>query len=626
MLRTGMGGLGSRGSLWLLGVFCAALTLRLIYFVGLKGSPFFDMPVRDALYHHNWAVQIASGDWIGRGVFFKAPLYPYFLAVIYKLSANSVKVARFVQLVIGSLSCVLIAVLAKRVFDWRVGLVAGLMASAYGMLMYFEGELLGEFLFIFLCLCTLLLLLKARSNPGRLLWLLSGGLLGFAALARPNVLLFGVFVLVWIGIGFRRERSRRVILGYVLAFVLGTALVILPVTARNYLVGRDFVLISSNAGVNFYLGNNRVSDGMTPLAPGIEATGLGLDEQSTQLAQTELGRKLKPSEVSNVCFGKGLEFWRQDSLGFLKLILRKLGLFWFGYEVSNNQHIYIHGGHSSLFRALVWRQFGIYFPFGILAPLALSGAVLSLKRRARGGTFLYGFVLVYMVSVISFFVCSRFRIPVVPILVVFAGFAAVWWFGKARAKEWKMLLSSLLLFGLLVFLLNHLLFRALANERFLYTTQWAASRSHQQLGDLYRSKGRFRAATVEYQKGLQFCPPEDSVVTYHKMADMFARQGVLGRAVTEYRRALEIDADYAEAHFDLATTYGKQGKLEEAVKEYEEALRCDPSMELAYHFAAMAYWMLGESDLAIKKLEECLRINPNNKQVREKLEQLRRER
>ena len=46
--------------------------------------------VVDSQAYHNWAGQIAAGDWVGHGVFYQAPLYPYFLAVIYKIAGPSV--------------------------------------------------------------------------------------------------------------------------------------------------------------------------------------------------------------------------------------------------------------------------------------------------------------------------------------------------------------------------------------------------------------------------------------------------------------------------------------------------------------------------------------------------------
>ena len=57
----------------IIGLFLLAFVIRLIYLNQIASSPDFDTPQRDLLWHHNWAKEIAKGDWIGKEVFFRAP-------------------------------------------------------------------------------------------------------------------------------------------------------------------------------------------------------------------------------------------------------------------------------------------------------------------------------------------------------------------------------------------------------------------------------------------------------------------------------------------------------------------------------------------------------------------------
>src|SRR4051812_15199714 len=66
-------------------IFALALLIRLVHVWQLRASPFFDVLMGDARGYDEWARRIAGGEWIGRDVFYQAPLYPYFLAVIYKV-------------------------------------------------------------------------------------------------------------------------------------------------------------------------------------------------------------------------------------------------------------------------------------------------------------------------------------------------------------------------------------------------------------------------------------------------------------------------------------------------------------------------------------------------------------
>jgi hypothetical protein len=57
----------------LVGLFLLAFAIRLIYLNQIKSNPYFDTPQMDELWHHNWAKEIAGGDWIGKEVFPKLP-------------------------------------------------------------------------------------------------------------------------------------------------------------------------------------------------------------------------------------------------------------------------------------------------------------------------------------------------------------------------------------------------------------------------------------------------------------------------------------------------------------------------------------------------------------------------
>ena len=77
-------------------------------------------------------MRLAGGDWIGTDVFYQAPLYPYFLGVIYAVAGHDLLAVRVVQAVIGSLSAVLVAWAAARLFSTRAGIIAGAAAGVLG--------------------------------------------------------------------------------------------------------------------------------------------------------------------------------------------------------------------------------------------------------------------------------------------------------------------------------------------------------------------------------------------------------------------------------------------------------------------------------------------------------------
>ena len=64
----------------------------------------------DARGYDQWAQRLAGGDWIGTDVFYQAPLYPYFLGVVYAIAGHDLLAVRIVQALVGSLSAVLVGV------------------------------------------------------------------------------------------------------------------------------------------------------------------------------------------------------------------------------------------------------------------------------------------------------------------------------------------------------------------------------------------------------------------------------------------------------------------------------------------------------------------------------------
>ena len=166
-----------------------ALALRLtFYFLNKAFNPTFYFPVMDSLYHHEWALDLVAGGTPGTDAFFRGPMYPYFLAALYKVSGNSIAFAVLVHHILGALTAGFVYLTARELFSRTVSLVAGLAVATYWVLIYMEGDLLVETLFIFfnsLALWLLTVGIKRRH----LALLGAGGLaLGLATITRPSVM------------------------------------------------------------------------------------------------------------------------------------------------------------------------------------------------------------------------------------------------------------------------------------------------------------------------------------------------------------------------------------------------------------------------------------------------------
>jgi tetratricopeptide (TPR) repeat protein len=66
------------------------------------------------------------------------------------------------------------------------------------------------------------------------------------------------------------------------------------------------------------------------------------------------------------------------------------------------------------------------------------------------------------------------------------------------------------------------------------------------------------------------------------------KQGRLPEAIGHYERALRIQPDYAEAHYNLGIALEKLGRTAEAIAHYEQALRIKPDFVQAQTSLARA--------------------------------------
>ena len=384
-------------------IFIVAYVFRLAYIIEISDRPYFTAPAVDAEYHDQWAMDIADGEILRDEPFFRAPLYPFFLGSIYALFGHDYFAARVVQALVGSLTAVLVYMLGKRLFSRRVGTIAGLTAASTGIIVYFEGELLIPVLLMPLDLGLIIMLLKAIDEDGGTHWWASGLLFGLSAIARPNIVIIAP-LLVYLFLMDKDLRRGLIRMGF---FALGLILPLAPVAYHNIHSG-EFVLIATQGGVNFYIGNNPESNGATSEFPGLGT--IWRYEDAVVEAETEAGKTLSAAEVSGFFYEKGLRFAAGQPFSWLKLTGKKILLFMNGIEISNNKNIYFAAKDSFVLGSLMNIGFWLYGPLGIL------GLALFYGRNFQGRIIAW-FVILYSASVVMFFITARYRMPLVPILI-----------------------------------------------------------------------------------------------------------------------------------------------------------------------------------------------------------------
>ncbi|HZD40742.1 MAG TPA: glycosyltransferase family 39 protein, partial [Terriglobales bacterium] len=380
----------------------------------VESFPLFYHLAADGRNYAEWSRQIVAGDWVGREVFYQAPLYPYILALFQVLGARDLWWIRIVQILLGASSCVLLYWAGRGFFSRAAGMAAAVILSLYAPGIFFDALIQKTVLDVFLISFLLFFLSRVQRRARWSRWLAAGLILGFLGLSRENALVWIGVLLAWIWLGFRDIRYQAR-LGWIASLLAGLFIVLLPVATRNLLVGGEFTLTTSQLGPNFFIGNNPVASGTyAPLRPG-HGDPKFERQDATELAEEALGRNLSPGEVSGYWFGRAWDYISAHPFNWLTLMSKKWLMVWNVRELEDADDFYLYQQRSPLLKGL-----GVVAHFGLLAPLAAMGCLLTWRKWRRLWV-LHGLLLSMALSVAFFYVFARYRFPMIPLLALLAG-------------------------------------------------------------------------------------------------------------------------------------------------------------------------------------------------------------
>lgn len=378
--------------------------------------------VLDSAIYDRWAKALVWGGELPATHLMQAPLYPWFVSLVYRVFGPHPAAVRAVQALLGVCTCGLTITATRRLLrSSTAGIAAGLIAALYLPAIFFEGVLLPATLILFLSSLFVVLMTHERGHAGPLRLVVAGFVLGLWILAWPVTLLLVPFALLHLAFVRRIAPHppappfwRRTA-----ALLIGLVFAIAPLALRAARQSGGFVPLTTGGGINFYIGNNPAANGFYTV-PAFDGRPLGGTPEEQQrmmyeLAGARLDREPSPAEVSRFWFSAGLDWVRSEPGAWAALTWRKFLYFLNRYERANVESLSFHrrfGGILSL------PLFGYWF----VAAFGLLGIFLS-RSSWRRLWLLYGGVLACLASALVFYVLARYRLPVVAFLIPFAGAA-----------------------------------------------------------------------------------------------------------------------------------------------------------------------------------------------------------
>ena len=405
-----------------LGLTLAGLALRILFLL-LEPSARL---VGDEHTWTAWGAEIASPavafSPAATRLIFYPPAYPYFIAASSSLF-GSLAAVKWCQLFASVLLIPAVGRVGAATLGVRAGAAAAAIAAFYPDLVWFSVHFWSETLFLTLLWWAFERLIAADQDGDRAAALFAGALWGLAILTRETALYFAPFAASWLVLG----RSRPGALARGAAFFLAAACTVLPWTARNLVVYDAFVPVSTAGGLNLWQGNARGSReevyALYAQVPGrIEkyrhARSMGLAAIAAR----------QPGWIFEKLRDEMPRFWEADSLALAHLRREA------------------YGPVSGLAYRLAW--LACVGPYLLLLALFITGVMWAPFGRSQA--LLLSFAAYYTLLHVATHGFARYRLPLMPMLFVYAAFAWASWRGALTrpVAGRRAVLGALLALGL----------------------------------------------------------------------------------------------------------------------------------------------------------------------------------
>lgn len=605
----------------LIAILLVGAGIRIAYLMELRHDPGLDDPPVDAGFSLYWARGLATGNWelppdangrdpeIEGRAYLRPPGYPIVLAGLYRVTAGHQLAIRALQMTGGLLGVVLAFILGRRLLGSTVGLTWAALISIYWGMVYFEGTLSGAWLVIDLLLGLGIVLHRWAAHPSLPTAAGIGALVGLTALVRPNAMLLGPVLAVWMMWAVRTNRPRGRILGLIAVAGAAGCLVLAPSSIRNLNVSGHFVPISANGGLTLYQGNNPVATGYSTSTLGADETFGSWWQVSDVVARLEarLGRRLDFVEASRYLGGEARRWMLHNPGAFLRLVGRRAALFWGPDEIAHNYPVAADRLASPLLSRLPSS-----YAMAVAGGLAGLGLLIFQSPRRRNDVdpavttashatlvAMVLIVIMWWLSFLPFFVTSLYRMPVVPFLLL--GLAATVvtagsWIRRGRSRSAALLVA--LLAGVW-----------LAVRIPIVPVDPGMTERHVMRGAQWRNHGDLDKAAAEFEEALRLRP--GSTAATNGLGAVRLAQGRPGEARSLFEAAVRSSPNNPLARFNLGLAFAGTGQWQLAAASFETATDLAPSLVQAHSNLGIALEHLGRPADAAVAYEDALSLRPD---------------
>jgi protein O-mannosyl-transferase len=146
--------------------------------------------------------------------------------------------------------------------------------------------------------------------------------------------------------------------------------------------------------------------------------------------------------------------------------------------------------------------------------------------------------------------------------------------------------------------------------------RWTISRNpgswmaYNNLGTELLKAGKVNGAIAQFRRALQIQP--DYAVAHNNLGNALLRLGQTADSYTHLQKALELDPNNAEAHNNLGNTLVQMGRVNEAATHYGKAVEIDPSYAQAHNNLGALFLQTGDLEESVTHLQRALALEPDS--------------
>ncbi len=136
------------------------------------------------------------------------------------------------------------------------------------------------------------------------------------------------------------------------------------------------------------------------------------------------------------------------------------------------------------------------------------------------------------------------------------------------------------------------------------------ARGYIRLGDVYRQRGRFDVALIEYEKGLRQEP--NNHIILNKIGKTYTALENFGEAEESFKKSLQANPNYEPTYTNLATLYFNQERLKLALENFQESNQINPFNPFIHKCMGLIHYRLGERGEAKREWAIARRLVPGD--------------